>query len=127
MHTDLQSVEPTTVSQAASSKPHALPWHQKLPPLISTRFGAKFLRRVVILIVIFTIWTIVEVVRGEPGEGFSTFSYFLCCLSLLLGGGFLLWILVEGFRKLAGRPYEKQTSEPSDPIVDSSDDSHIEG
>jgi hypothetical protein len=127
MQTDLHSAEPTTVAPAASSKPHAVPLHQKLPPLISTRFGAKFVRRVVILVVIFTIWTIVEVVRGEPGEGFSTFSYFLCCLSLLLGGGFLLWILVEGFRKLAGRPEEDQTSEPSDPIVDSNDDSHIDG
>ena len=88
----------------------------RLPQLATTPLGQKFVRRLGIAFVILLIWTMIEVIRGRDSTGFTLIGYMLCCTGLLIGSGFLLWALVQGFRRIAGSPVE-----------DSSEASQVEG
>jgi hypothetical protein len=88
----------------------------RLPQLATTPLGQKFVRRLGIAFVIIFIWTMIEVIRGRDSTGFTLIGYMLCCTGLLIGSGFLLWALVQGFRRIAGSPVE-----------DASEASHEEG
>ena len=84
----------------------------RLPQLATTPLGQKFVRRLGIAFVILFIWTMIEVIRGRASTGLTMIGYMLCCTGLLIGSGFLLWALVQGFRRIAGSQ-EEGSSEAS--------------
>jgi len=78
----------------------------RLPQLATSPLGKKFVRRLGIVFVVLLIWTLIEVIQGRTSSGLTMVGYMLCCSTLLIGSGFLLWALVQDFRRIAGSPVE---------------------
>ena len=78
----------------------------RLPQLATTPLGKKFVRRLGIVFVVLLIWTLSEVIQGRANTGLTMVGYMQCCTGLLIGSGFLLWALVQGFRHIAGSTVE---------------------
>lgn len=109
MQASLQTQSNVSPEEASIRKAAPAPTRIQLPKLATTPLGKKYVRRILIVLGILLIWSIVEVIQGQAGTGLTMFSYIFCCSTFMIGSGFLLWILVQTLRRIAGSHSESST------------------